>query len=208
METPSWTQLEKTCRAYLERPSERKLLSMNRVLARSGPFTEKVANFFVRNHAGLEACSASFLIREDGDYPEWGCRFDEESRIFQLNLPGVLRFEASCREAVTLMNRPEGRETFSAYRLNAYKAQLTKLPPQMLMFLLLFQEEARVLQVAEDERRRGVSRPETAQTDLDYTNFLWGFRELEKLYLCLKGLELKADVQFVWHEIDWTTGNK
>ena len=143
----------------------------------------------------------------NGAVPEWACRCDVEAHEFRLNLIGIFRFLEECRHAHEMMNQPEGRANFSVYRMNAYKDQLAKLPSQMMMFLLLFQEEARVLEVAQEERKRSIH-AEASPLDIDYINFFWAFRELEKTYRCFKGVELRSDLQFVWHETEWASGNK
>ena len=203
----SWTQLEKLTLAFIRKPTEKNRLAYDKAQGRAKDFLEKLTFFFIQNHPGLEGYKAVFIPTQEGQCPEWGCRCDEETREFRLNLVGIFRFLEECRHAHETMNLPEGRANFSVYRMNAYKDQLQKLPPQMMMFLLLFQEEARILEVAQEERKRA-SRAEVSPLDMEYIHFLWAFRELEKVYRCLKGVELKSDLQFVWHETEWTSGNK
>ena len=205
MATPNWPQIEKACLSYLEKPTEKRLSSIESLLTRASGILDSIANFFIRKHATLEDTTVVFCNAENGDYPEWGCQFNAETRQFLINPVGVFRFIKECQQSKEAMFLPMGRGSFSIYRLNAFKTQLCKLPSQMMMFLLLFKEVANTLQVAYEERRKG-SKNETSQIDIDYTNFLWGFKELERLYLCVKGVELKSDLQFVWHETEWTSG--
>ena len=96
------------------------------------------------------------------------------------------------------------KEEWSAGRLDAYKAELRKLPSQLHLFLLLFQEVAHVLEVTHVDRRRSVIKQEMAKADLDYQNFLWAFRELESAYDYLFGGDLRTKTQFTWWEAEWS----
>ncbi len=208
MPSASWSQIEKLSLTYLRKSGPAQAGSLDRCLKRSGVFAEKVSRFFVQSVPGLEEAQVVFCMSEDGAYPEWACSYDEENHVFRVNSVGVMAFMQSCEKAPELLQTREGRGNgdFSVFRLNAYKAELRKLPSRMMMFLLLFQEMARVLNVAVVEHKRSTARRAMEKTDLDYINLLWAFRKVEDIYAQLNGSELRSDVKFTWHEAEWTTG--
>lgn len=208
MPSVSWAQIEKLSLAYLQKSGTVQAANLDKCLKHAADFAEKVSAFFIRHYNGLEEASVSFCLSTDGTYPDWACQYDEESKTFMLNAVGIMSFVQSCNEAPELILTPEGRGNgnFSVYRLNAYKAELRKLPSQMMMFLLLFQEVARVLDVTTVERRRNSARHVLEKTDTDYMNLLWAFRKVDGIYTKFHGIDMKSDIKFTWHESEWATG--
>ena len=210
MQTMSWTQIAKLGVAYIRKPSAATAESLDKGLRRSEEFLEKIAKFFVCTRQGLEDATVEFRVSEDGVFNGPACEFDEEGRKFRINVIEVLKFEEYCHAASALIETPEGRGNgnFSVYRLNAYKAELKKLPSYLMFILLLFQEIARVLQVTHVDRRRTLPKHEIEKEDLDYLNLVWAFLELEDVYRRLKGNDLRSDIQFTWFESEWATEKK
>ena len=206
MPATSWTQIEKLSNSYLRKPGAATASALEKCLKRATDFAENLAIYFVRKHSKLAEAQVAFCMSTDGAFPDWGCQYDEGTSTFILNPVGVILFYKSCLAAPvqplqpTKLRSEMRKEAWSACRLNAYKAELRKLPSQLHLFLLLFQEIGRVLEVTYVERRRGTIKPEIAPSNLDYQNFLWAFRELESAYKYLFGGDLRINTQFTWWE--------
>ncbi|MGI5922422.1 MAG: hypothetical protein GX945_12770 [Lentisphaerae bacterium] len=205
----SWNKLEKLALAYKRKPTATAALALDRGMRRYRAFVETLSEHFVRTQNSLEDCSASFRFSEDGQFPEWACRFDEERRVFELNPVGVISFHDECVRAQEALQTQEGRESFSLYRLYAYMAELNKLPSKFLPFLMLFREKARVLEVTQVERRRGNITPIVVDSEEDmYLCLLWAFKELEVAIRHLSGVNLRTELNITWFESEWITGVK
>ncbi len=210
MPATSWTQIEKLSNSYLRKPGEATALALDKCLKRATDFTENLATYFVRKHQKLAEANVAFCMSTDGTFPDWGCQYDESTSTFVLNPIGVILFYKSCLATPVQQLQPtklrseKTKEEWSACRLDAYKAELRKLPSQLHLFLLLFQEIARVLEVTYVERRRPPVKQEIPKSDLDYQNFLWAFRELEGAYRYLFGGDLRINTQFTWWESEWS----
>ncbi|MDD4097605.1 MAG: hypothetical protein PHC30_02430 [Lentisphaeria bacterium] len=203
----SWVQLEKLAAAYRRKPTAATAAALDRGQRRAADFVETLTNHFVRNHTALETASVAFRESEDGTYPGWACEYNAEQQLFELNLVGVLEFHEECKQALAVMKTLEGRENFSVYRLHAFLAEMRKLPRKLLVFLLLFREKARVLEVTQAERRRGARVALDPDEDA-YMRLLWAFKELEAVMRTLSGTDLRAELNITWFEADWIIGGK
>lgn len=210
MPAVTWIQIEKLGLAYIKKPSVASAESLDKVLKRSADFLEKLARFFVRTQQKLEDVTLEFKLSSNGEYAGGACVFDPEARKFVINVIEVLKFDEFCQNAPALIETPEGRGNgnFSVYRLNAYKAELRKLPKQLKMLLLLFQEIARVLEVTYVDRKRISQKHELPKEDLDYLNLVWAFLHLENVYKVMNGSNLRIDFKFTWFESEWATEKK
>lgn len=210
MQTMSWSQIEKLGLAYIKKPSATTAASLDKGLMRSSAFLETIARVCVRRRQGLADTSVAFRLSEDGVYNGAACEFDAEKRVFLINVIEVLKFQEYCQKAPELIQTPEGRGngSFSIYRLNAYKAELRKLPSYLTFVLLLFQQIAQILEVTYVEKKRSIPKKELAKEDLDYLNLVWAFLELENVYRNLKGNDLRRDIKFTWFESEWATEKK
>ncbi|MBQ7649803.1 MAG: hypothetical protein IJS15_02530 [Victivallales bacterium] len=210
MQTMSWSQIKKLGLAYIKKPSPATAESLDKGLMRSAEFLETIARFFVRRRQGLEDATVEFRLSDDGIYHGPACDYNPETQVFRINVIEVLKFQEYCQNAPELIKTPEGRGNgnFSIYRLNAYKAELRKLPDYLVFVLLLFQQVAQVLQVTYVEKRRTLPKQEIDKDDLDYLNLVWAFLELEHVYRNLKGNDLRSDIKFTWFESEWATEKK
>ena len=206
MRETSWTEIEKLARAYLRKPGVPTALALDRCLKRASVFASHLGEYFVRNHEGLSASGVEFCHSEGGSFPEWGCRYSERSGQFAINPVGVILFTQECESLSAQMQPEDGKAAgeWPLYRLNSFKAELHKLPSQLHLFLLLFQEMARVLGVTQIDYKKSAVRQERCRQDMDYLNFLWAFRELEKAYAYLFGGDLRVNTQFTWWESKWS----
>ena len=194
----SWLQIEKQIAAYKRRPGLKSAVALDRVLRASASFLERLTEFYVDIHEPLQNHEVVFQLSEEGRYPEWGCRHDSERNLFIINVMGVDSFYLFCQQKV--LEEPSPELTRTEKRWHCFCRELAKLPRNLFIFLLLFQEIARVLQITEPARRR---REELSQADQDYFCILWAVRELEGVYLQLAGNSLRNDTQFTWYESEW-----
>ena len=202
----SWTQIEKQATAYKKAPGPASASSLDRCLADfQGPI-ETFARLFIKPLVGMQDMTARFVLSEDGQYPEWACKLDEESKTFLLNPLGVLSFLDECEQASTTMQTQEGRENFKTFRLLAYMTELKKLPLKYLAFLCLFREVARVTEVTRTDKRRTVHNPPT-EAEEAYMSYLWSFKELESAVQTISNVDLRADYKISWYESEWITVN-
>ncbi|MBQ6474365.1 MAG: hypothetical protein IJJ33_20455 [Victivallales bacterium] len=194
----SWLQIEKQIAAYKRRPDLKSAAALDKVLKSSAPFLEKLAEYCIVKHEPLQKDGVAFQFSENGQYPEWCCSFDSEHNLFVINVLGIDSFYLFCQQATQEILSPELTRTEKRWR--CFCRELAKLPRNLFVLLLLFQEEARVMQITEPVRRR---REELSQADLDYFHILWAVQELETVYRQLTGNSLRRDTQFTWFESEW-----
>ncbi len=203
----TWKQYEKVFRGYERTDAPRKkaidaLNSLGRRVNRSR-IVEALATLFVHPHPGMEEASVRFFTLDEGDeFPAWAARFSAEDNVIFVNPVGVFRFRQACSQAKELLRTPEGREDFAGYRRRAYLAELGKLPPRMMLFLLLLREVANARKISRVEKKGGEI--ELAE-DEDYMNLLWAFKELESFYAA-SGQEIRSEYRIFWYESDWIIG--
>jgi hypothetical protein len=206
----TWRHFERLARAYLREDKPRKkvvpeLDELGRKVNKSR-IVDALAMIMVQNHHGLEDVSVQFVAAdENGEYPEWESRFDEEERVIVLNPVGIVRFVYECQEAADKLRTPDARESFKTYRLHAYLAELAKLPSQLALYLHLLREVARQLQVTHVERKGGG----TEEVDDErYMRLLWAFKEMEHFFADEHGVSLRSEYGILWYESDWIIGKK
>lgn len=205
----TWRQFEKLAKAYLNQapgadPDGEPLRDLAERVNKSR-IAEALATMFLAPYAGFEETGIRFLEAAAGSpYPdEWDTRFDEEGNILEINPVGVLGFTRRCDDAFERLATPEARRDFATYRLNAYMAELRKLPSRLLLFILILRKVAEVLKITEVEKRGG----ETEDVDDGgYMNLLWGFKEVERMYREMKGVSIRAEYGVLWYESDWYVG--
>ncbi|MBQ7176042.1 MAG: hypothetical protein IJS08_01400, partial [Victivallales bacterium] len=202
----SWAQIEKQVSAWKKKPGAGTASALDRSLKKSASQMDRLGAFLVQPHAELSSSRVTVCLSKEGSYPEWGCRYDAERDVFELNAVGVVSFYEQCvafREREWVEELP-----FSEKRLVMYEAELSKLPSRLFPMLLLLQEVGRVLEVTQMERRRSTGHQEFDAYDLSYLNFVWAFRQLENIYLKLHGTQLRSDFNFTWFESNWVTGTR
>ena len=194
----SWLQIEKQIAAYKRRPDLKSAAALDKVLKSATPFLEQLTEFCIITHEPLQKDGVAFQLSEDGRYPNWGCSYDSERNLFVINVLGVDSFYQFCQQMVQEELSPELTRTDK--RWHCFCRELAKLPRNLFVLLLLFQEEARVMQITEPVRRR---REELSQADQEYFHTLWAVQELENAYRQLTGNSLRRDTQFTWFESEW-----
>jgi len=206
----TWRHFEKLARAYLrgEKPRKKVVVDLDELSGKvnKSRIVEALAMIMVQNRHGLEEVVVRFAASgEDGVYPDWESRFDEEAGVIELNPVGIVRFVHECQDAAEKLRTPDARESFKTYRLHAYLAELAKLPSQLALYLHLLREVARQLQVTHVERKGGG----TEEVDDErYMTLLWAFKEIEHFFADEHGVSLRSEYGILWYESDWIIGKK
>ncbi len=163
-----------------------------------------LATLFVNGFAGLESSRVCFVAPKNCvETPSRASAFDREADAFVLSPVGVIRFVNECAGAAEEAREASSRGNYETYRLLSYLSEIAKLPSQLLLLLQLLREVADVLEVAQVERR-GVDR--LGVEDQRYMTLLWAFKELERLYRELKGINLRSEYKVQWYDADWVLG--
>jgi hypothetical protein len=164
---------------------------------------DALVTMFLVPYSGVEEGNVRFYDPKGGLFPEWSVEYDEEADLFEVNPVGILLFSRACDEAHEELTTPAARRDFETYRLKAYMAELRKLPCRLLLFILILRKVAEVLKITEVEKRGG------EREDIDdggYMNLLWGFKEVERMYREMKGVNIRAEYGVLWYESDWYVG--
>jgi hypothetical protein len=203
----TWRQFEKLARSYLTEssptPKDAGPLQDLTTRVNKSRIVDALATMFLVPHAGVEEASIRFVDTGGETYPDWEVDFDEERQLFRVNPVGVVSFARACDKAFEELSTPEARRDFETYRLKAYMAELRKLPCRLLLFILILRKVAEILKITEVEKRGG----ETEDIDDGgYMNLLWGFKEVERMYRDMKGVNIRAEYGVLWYESDWYVG--
>jgi hypothetical protein len=204
----TWRQFEQLAKSYLSdgdaNAADGKQLRELAEKVNKSRIAEALETMFLVPYAGLEEAKARFLEgAADEPYPDWEIGYDEAANVIEINPVGVVGFVLRCDEAFDRLATPEARRDFATYRLNAYMAELRKLPSRLLLFILVLRKVAEILKVTEVEKRGG----ETEDVDDGgYMNLLWGFKEVERMYREMKGINIRAEYGLLWYESDWYVG--
>ncbi len=201
----TWRQFEKLAKSYLGegRATDGRQIRELAEKVNKSRIAEALETMFLVPYAGLDKTTIRFLEVGDEPYPDWDMRYDAAAKTIEINPVGVVGFVLRCDEAAAKLATPEARRDFATYRLNAYMAELRKLPSRLLLFILVLRKVAEILKVTEVEKRGG----ETEDVDDGgYMNLLWGFKEAERVYREMKGLNIRAEYGLLWYESDWYVG--
>lgn len=202
----TWRQFEKLAKSYLGegRATDGRQIRELAEKVNKSRIAEALETMFLVPYAGLDKATIRFLeVVGDEPYPDWDMRYDAAANTIEINPVGVVGFVLRCDDASAKLATPEARRDFATYRLNAYMAELRKLPSRLLLFILVLRKVAEILKVTEVEKRGG----ETEDVDDGgYMNLLWGFKEAERVYREMKGLNIRAEYGLLWYESDWYVG--
>ena len=113
------------------------------------------------------------------------------------------RQERFLREARTTEITDEIRSDFLRCRYLSFKKEISKLPSIYVLFLLVLQRVAYLLEIAHLEKRGGVV--EIAEGE-PYHTMLWAFKEFEIFARKTWGLNIRARYGISWYESEWITG--
>jgi len=203
--TTTWRNIERLVQQHARREDNKKLEELNHLFGRvnNSNIVEALAALLINNHHGFEKTTLRFALLENNQAPPWKTKYVPEEDLLYVNVLGVFDFREECETARNILTTPEARKSFHLYRYNAFLAELTKLPNQYLLFILIFEELANVLNISRVEKRGGESEDSEGRY---YLQYLWAFKELESFIKTNKGLDLRSEYGILWLESDWFVG--
>ncbi len=207
--TTTWRNIERLIEQHRKRCDNDKLEELNRLLERvnKSSVVSALATLFINPYHGMEEAQLRFAPVPLPDIPQKGekARFSPEENILYVNVLEVLNFRQECQESRDNLTSPAMRKSFHHYRYHAFLAELSKLPNQLLFFLLILEEVANVLNVASADKRKVGGEEENSEAR-DYLQLLWGFKELENFMRQHKGIDLRSEYSLLWQESNWFVG--
>lgn len=203
--TGTWKSIERLISQHEKSGDTKKLDALGELIDKvnGSKIVDALTTLFIAPYHGVEDVRLQFANRNNGQYPEWRTSFDEERKTILLNPFGVFNFQKECEESIDVLNTPEARKSFLHYRSKAYMAELSKLPPRLMLFLIILNEVAAIRDITRVEKRGGEF--EIPEGKL-YLQLLWAFKELESFMLQNKGIDLRSEYGIQWLESDWFEG--
>ncbi len=160
-----------------------------------------VATLFVKPYISIPInVEFTMEMTEEGDVPEWITRFDEDRAIILVHPLAVFRYIRRMRD-ITLSESDE--EDFIRCRSLSLLQEIGKLPDIHILFMVVLQRVAYMLEIAHLEKRGGIV--EVAEGEA-YHTLLWAFKEVEQFVLRTSGVNVRAHYGISWYESDWITG--
>jgi hypothetical protein len=200
-----WKQYEKLSRQYLDTPDRR-----DEYLAKLEELTFKanaddigaaLAALFIQPTVGEEvSVQFSVGIEDDGELPDWHTKHDPEQNVVYVHPITIVKF---LRDVADMEVTEDMYEDFLRCRYNSFVKEMGKLPSIMVLFLLILQRVAFMVEIAHLEKRGGVV--EVAEGE-PYHTMLWAFKELEAFARRTYGINARAHFKISWYEADWITG--
>ena len=200
--TTSWRQYEKLSQTYLSSQEERQ-----DIVEKLSELTKKVNADeigkalhtlfvlpFFKNSKSIE-----FTNFFDSEIPKWQTLFDEERQILKIHPLSVFSFIHGIRD----LNLPDRNSNFIGCRNISFITEIGKLPSIYVLFLMVLQRVAFLLEITHLEKRGGII--EVAEDEY-YHTLLWAFKELELFVKKTYGVNIRAHYGIAWYEAEWITG--
>ena len=201
-----WKQYEKLARDYLDerRPLETVVEDIETLThkANNDDVGESLTALFVRPYLPLDI-SVKFTAEFDDGVPSWQTRYEkyeDKSSCILLHPVSIYRF---CRQAASVEVDGDEYDDFLELRALTFQQEIGKLPSLYILFMMILQRTAFLMEIAHLEKRGGVV--EIAE-DESYHTLLWAFKEFEAFAKRSWGVEIRAKHNISWYESDWITG--
>ena len=208
----TWRQFEKLAREINRSnpPTEKQLSTLSDLTVRANRsrITHALETLFVQEYLGMDEVSVQFMGVAEAMTSGLTSAYNPEEKTILLNPLAIVRFIDECQRCMTAMSERGDEETFEHYRLDAYRAELSKLPSQMILFLALLQQVAELMDVTKADKRGSKSPVHEIEEDKPYLKLLWAFKQLEAVFREMKGISLRSEYSILWYEADWIRGRK
>jgi hypothetical protein len=196
-----WRQFEKLSETYLDESKPRtQTLNSLAVLARKANedgLGAALATLFVKPYISVPVGVQFSMEMQDGNIPDWVTRYDEATSAILVHPLSVFQYIQRMR-AIGISD-----DDFIRCRYYSFLLEIGQLPSVQLLFLLVMQRVAYLLEIAHLEKRGGVI--EVAEGE-SYHTLLWAFKEVEQFTLRTSGVNIRAHFGISWYESDWITG--
>jgi len=159
-----------------------------------------LATLFVKPYVALPV-AVEFSLEMNGlEVPEWLTRYDEVNNRILLQPLSVCHYIQRMRGIQVTEDKVQD---FVRWRNSSFLHEMAKLPSIHLLFMVVLQRVAYMLEIAHLEKRGGVI--EVAEGEA-YHTLLWAFKEVEAFVLRTSGIQVRAHYVISWYESDWITG--
>ncbi len=199
-----WKQYEKLSGDYLDEEKDKdatiaKLSDLTRK-ANADQIGHALLRLFVSPH--IPACNTLdfSVLHNGGGLPDWETSFDTESGTMLVNPVTVIQF---IKKIKVLTPEAIDRNDFVICRHTSFLLEIARLPVIYIVFLLVLQRVAYIMEITHLEKRGGII--EIAE-DESYHTLLWAFKELEIFVKNTYGVNVRAHYGISWYEAEWITG--
>jgi hypothetical protein len=155
---------------------------------------------FIKPYINTDVTVDFVVNLEDGEVPTWQTEYDAENGKILVHPPAIYRFIADIRKIVVAEHNSED---FVDLRYASFLYEIGKMSSVYLLFLLVLQRVAYMLEIAHLEKRGGIV--EVAEGER-YHTLLWAFKEVESFARRTRGDSVRAQFGISWYESDWITG--
>ncbi len=198
----SWRQYEKLSQSFFNKPDQQE-----EIIKKLDILTEKINGdnignalftLFVKPFIGK--CKLVDFSNEFCDeIPNWQTRYDEDAFKISIHPLSIFNFIVTVKN----IDVPDKSINFIGCRNSSLLTEIGKLPSTYILFLMVLQRVAFLLQIAHLEKRGGII--EVAE-DESYHTLLWAFKELEAFAKKTYGINIRAHYGISWYEAEWITG--
>ncbi len=198
----SWKQYQKLSQSYINKPDQK-----DEIITKLDNLTEKINGdnignalftLFVKPFVGK--CKLVDFSNEHSDrIPNWQTKYDEDAFKISIHPLSIFNFI----ETVKHIEVPDKSVNFIGCRNSSLLVEISKLPSTYILFLMVLQRVAFLLQIAHLEKRGGII--EVAE-DESYHTMLWAFKELEAFAKKTYGINIRVHYGISWYEAEWITG--
>lgn len=201
--TSCWKQYEKLGLDYVhageKAPAVMKKIEALTTRANADELGAALVTLFVKPYVNLNL-KLEFTSLDRTDNHAFLSSYDEASSRILLHPVAICRFIEELRAYQA--NEAEAQD-FLLQRYRTFLREIGKLPTIYILFLVVLQRVAYLLQIAHLEKRGGIV--EVAEGE-NYHTFLWAFKELEIFARKQYGINIRAHYRISWYEADWITG--
>ncbi len=198
-----WKQFEKLTYKYLDEPTDAKFKAIEELIGKvnGDRLGDSLYLLFVKPHLPLDLQVVfDCELDENGELPEWRTFYSSERQNILVHPIASYKF---IREVRNVEITDDDREDFLHLRYLSFTKEIGKLPPIYLLFMLVLQRVAFLLEIAHLEKRGGII--EVAEGEA-YHTLLWAFKELERFVQTTWGVQVRAHYSISWYESEWITG--
>ena len=199
-----WRQFDKLCSQFIDetkpRDETRKKLEILTGKANHDEIGNALATLFVKPFLAVPISVEFSMEMENGTIPDWVTKFTPEGDRILVQPLAVFSYIRRIR-AIEVTEDDQG--DFVHWRHRTFLAEISKLPDIHLLFMLVLQRVAYMLEIAHLEKRGGIV--EIAEGE-SYHTLLWAFKEVENFIRRTSGINARAHYRISWYEAEWITG--
>jgi hypothetical protein len=199
-----WRQFETLSEAYQTESKPRgevvkKLTDLARK-ANADDIGKALSTLFVRPYIAVPIEVEFTMEMPNGNTPDWVTRYDEDANKILIHPLAAYVYIDRMRQ---VRLEQESQEDLVHWRYVTFLAEIAKLPSIHVLFMIVLQRVAYMLEIAHLEKRGGIIEIAEGET---YHTLLWAFKETESFVTRTSGINVRAHYGLSWYESDWITG--